>query len=183
MSTFGARLFEARKRAKLTQEELGQKVAVVGQQGGIDASYISRLERGIYRPPSREVVLGLADALGMGDKRDPNRIQFLAAADVLGVEDLEGFTLVRIEDIEAQPEEEEKAPFSLSHLERLAATGAFGSPSSLVDSQEQQAPTFEEQVRQILTSFHLPYGKRMIAQQMGLEAFRLICWGLTKVAE
>jgi transcriptional regulator with XRE-family HTH domain len=183
MSTFGECLFEARKRAKLTQEELGQKVIIVGQKKGIDASYISRLERGIYSPPSREVVLGLADALGMGDKRDPNRLQFLAAAGVLSVEDLEGFALVRIEDVGGQPEEKEQVASSLSQLAGLAATGTFGSPSSLVDSPEQQLLTFEEQARQILTSFHLPYHRRMIAQQMGLEAFRLICWGLTEAAE
>ena len=169
MSTFGARLFEARKRAKLTQEELGQKVDVGG-------SYISRLERGIYPPPSREVVLGLADALGMSDKRDPNRIQFLAAADVLSIEDLEGFSLVRIEDDGAG--EEERANANLSDVYRLAATGTFGAPSSLEGNQAQQTPAFEEQMRQILTSANLPYAKRMIAQQMGLDAFRIICWGL-----
>src|SRR2546421_5110891 len=88
MSTFGKQLFEARKRAKLTQEELGEQV-------GVGGSYISRLERGIYPPPSREVMLRLADALGMSDKADLKRLQFLSAAGVVSDEDLKGFRLVQ----------------------------------------------------------------------------------------
>jgi transcriptional regulator with XRE-family HTH domain len=80
---------EARKRTGLTQGELGEKV-------GVGGSYISRLERGIYPPPSRDVVLGLADALGMSDKADLNRIQFLSAAGVLSDEDLQEFELVKV---------------------------------------------------------------------------------------
>jgi transcriptional regulator with XRE-family HTH domain len=169
MKSFGERLLQTRKRAGLTQEELGEKV-------GVGGSYISRLERGIYQPPSREVTVKLADALGLREKA---RLDFLHAAEVGSDKDLEveGFRLVKVEDDKAV-KSNQQAISSLSPSDLLAATGTFGSPDSLVDDQEQQQPTFEEQVRQIVTSAHLPYDKRMIAQKMILEASRIICWGL-----
>lgn len=85
MSHFGDLLRKARQCAGFTQKELGEKV-------GVDDSYISRLERGVYQPPTREVVLKLADALGISGKI--RRFVFFLAAYVAGYEDMEGLTLV-----------------------------------------------------------------------------------------
>lgn len=93
MSHFGKLLREARKRAGLTQQELADKV-------GIDDSYISKMEKGIFDLPSREVVVRLANALGPSDKRDRKRIEFLFAAGVASNEDLKGFALAKIENDE-----------------------------------------------------------------------------------
>jgi|SRR5687768_4933588 len=168
MSGFERLLKEARTRAGLSQPELAEKV-------GVDKSYISKLERGVESPPSRKVTVKLAEALGIFDKI--KRVLFFLAAYVAGEEDMQGLALVRVVDDEAA-EEKGQAISSLSPSDQLAATGTFGSPGSLVGNQTQQLPTFEEEVRQILTSAHLPYAKRMIAQQMSLEAIRIICWGL-----
>jgi DNA-binding XRE family transcriptional regulator len=159
MTHFGQLLRSARKRAMLTQQELAMKI-------GIHHSYISKIEKEDYLP-SVDVAVALAEALGMSDHEE-----FLSAA-----RPLKGFKLVKAEDSKAK-EEEEQGKSSLLDSDRLAATGTFDSPSSLVDNQGQQLPSFAEQMRQILTSANLPYAKRMIAQQMGLESFRIICWGL-----
>jgi transcriptional regulator with XRE-family HTH domain len=203
MSHFGELLKKARQRTWHTQKELGEKV-------GVDDSYISRLERGVYQPPSREVAEGLADATSMSNKPVTlyvstkemdaiDRFVFLLEANVAGAEDVKEIRLVKIEDDETD-EEEDKADggeepgggrptiqkptqITAAPSNVLAATGTFGAPSSLKDDQEQQLPTFEEQVRQILTSTNLPYAKRMIAQQMILEATRIVCWGLTEAED
>ena len=112
MSHFGELLKKARKHTWLTQKELGEKV-------GVDDSYISRLERGVYQPPSREVAEGLADATSMGNKpvtlyvstKDMDAIDrfvFLLEANVAGAEDVKEIRLVKIEDDETD-EEEDKA--------------------------------------------------------------------------
>jgi len=53
---FGKRLKELRKKARLTQRELAQKV-------GIDFTYLSKLESGATPPPSEKVILELANVL------------------------------------------------------------------------------------------------------------------------
>jgi transcriptional regulator with XRE-family HTH domain len=85
MNRFGELLLIARKRAKLSQLALAKKVDV-------DDSYISRMERGVFTPPSREVVVRLAAALGISDKKE--RFAFLLAAGVASEEDVQGLKLV-----------------------------------------------------------------------------------------
>ena len=166
MTHFGQLLKEARIRNRLTQQELAKKV-------GIHHSYISKMENEDYCPSFDKAKM-LAEALSINDDEE-KYLEFLNAA-----EDLKGFKLVKVKD---EAEEEEQAISGPSNLDRLAALGIFGSPGSLADDQAQQAPAFDEQVHQIVTSFNLPYAKRMIAQQMILEATRIICWGLTETAE
>jgi transcriptional regulator with XRE-family HTH domain len=189
MIRFGKLLREVRIRARLSQPRLAKKI-------GVDKSYISKMETGAFRPPSREVTLGLADATGMSNKpvtlyvstKDMDaldRFVFLLEANVAGAEDVKEIRLVGIAEDKSLGSEQTSQKTS-TERDVLAATGTFGAPSSLGDDQEQQLPTlesFEEQVRQIVTSFNLPYAKRMIAQQMILEASRIICWGLTEAAE
>ena len=85
MNRFGELLLIARKRAKLSQLALAKKVDV-------DVSYISRMERGIFTPPSREVAVRLADGLGLSDKKE--RFAFLLAAGIANEEDVQGLKLV-----------------------------------------------------------------------------------------
>ena len=91
MNRFGELLREARKSAGLTQQAIADKV-------GVDDSYISKMEKGVFEPPSREVALGLADALGIRDGKE--RVKFLSAAGVVNDEDWEGFALVKLKDDE-----------------------------------------------------------------------------------
>jgi transcriptional regulator with XRE-family HTH domain len=102
MNHFGELLKEARKYARLTQQALADKV-------DIDDSYISKMEKGGDKPPTREVAVKLAAALGISDKEE--RIEFLSAAGVVNAEDLKGFELVKIEDGENEEEEQ----FSIVH--------------------------------------------------------------------
>ena len=91
MSHFGELLLKARQRTRYTQKGLAEKV-------DLDDSYISRLERGVYRPPPRDVVLRFVDALGISDDEE-QYLQFLAAAGVLSDEDLQDlkeFALVKV---------------------------------------------------------------------------------------
>ena len=117
MSRFGDLLITYRRHAQHSQEELGKKV-------GVDDSYISRLERGVYRPPSRDVVDKLIDALGISDK---DKIEFLLAAEVAGKKDLEGFKLEEVEDGETEEEDQASATpiYSTAH-------SAIGIPDSLL---------------------------------------------------
>jgi transcriptional regulator with XRE-family HTH domain len=85
MNRFGELLLIARRRTNLSQLELAKKVDV-------DDSYISRLERGVFSPPSREVAVRLADALGINEK--DARLAFLLAAGVAREEDVQGLKLV-----------------------------------------------------------------------------------------
>lgn len=53
---FGKKLRELRKKARLTQRELAEKV-------GVDFSYLSKIENGVLPPPSEKVILLLAEVL------------------------------------------------------------------------------------------------------------------------
>jgi transcriptional regulator with XRE-family HTH domain len=112
MNRFGELLREARKSAGLTQQEIADKV-------GVDDSYISKMEKGVFEPPSREVALGLADALGLSNKGGRKRIEFLFAAGVASGEDLEEFALVKLKDDErlgsGQSSQETSAPDTAYH--------------------------------------------------------------------
>jgi transcriptional regulator with XRE-family HTH domain len=94
-------LKEARTRAKLSQRVLAERV-------GIADSYISRMETGAFPPPSRDVTVKLADALGMSgrpvtlylSKKDIatlERFVFFLAAYVAGSEDVENIR--QLEDV------------------------------------------------------------------------------------
>ena len=85
MNRFGELLLIARKRAGLSQVALAKRVE-------IDDSYISRMERGVFTPPSREVAVRLADGLDLSDKKE--RFAFLLAAGVANEEDVQGLKLV-----------------------------------------------------------------------------------------
>jgi len=50
-------LYALRKQAKLTQRELAERA-------GVDFSYISKLENGRLEPPSEEVIIKIAEAVG-----------------------------------------------------------------------------------------------------------------------
>ncbi|MFS0841253.1 helix-turn-helix transcriptional regulator [Paenibacillus sp. 1P03SA] len=54
---FGDWLKEARTKTEMTQNELAEKV-------GVSFTYISKLERGKEDPPSEEICIRLAKALG-----------------------------------------------------------------------------------------------------------------------
>jgi transcriptional regulator with XRE-family HTH domain len=58
---FGSKLRGLRQRAGLTQQELAAKA-------GIDATYLSKIENGIMAPPTRGVVIRLAEAVKAGKK-------------------------------------------------------------------------------------------------------------------
>jgi DNA-binding XRE family transcriptional regulator len=203
VDTFGAKVVEYRERLGMLQNELAKKV-------GLSKSHLNRIEKGTRRRPKVETVLRMIKALRLtrGEAKelcDLAELSPLVLENISFEEDGQGFALVKIEEDEAEkkgartsdtsiPSIAQKAaapsskqpPLSQSDLDVLAATGTFGSPSSLKDDQEQQLPTlesFEEQVRQIITSYHLPYAKRMIAQKMSLEAIRIICWGLKEADE
>lgn len=92
MNRFGELLFIARKRARFSQLALAKRVDV-------DDSYISRMERGVFTPPSREVAVRLADALGISDKKE--RFAFLLAAGVATERDVQGLKLV--EEVTQEP--------------------------------------------------------------------------------
>jgi len=53
---FGTRLRELRIKAHLTQRELAGKI-------GVDFSYLSKIENGVFPPPSEKVILELAEVL------------------------------------------------------------------------------------------------------------------------
>jgi transcriptional regulator with XRE-family HTH domain len=117
MSRFRKLLREARKRAGLSQPKLAKKVDV-------DKSYISKLETGVFPPPSREIVLKLAAALNIREKTR-RWLEFLLAAGVASEEDIERFELVEVEDDETEAEEEE--------VDSLASE-AMRIPDSLFDT-------------------------------------------------
>ena len=109
MKRFDECLKEARKRARLSQRALSERV-------GIADSYISRMETGAFPPPSRDVTVKLADALGMSgrpvtlylSKKDIavlERFVFFLAAYVAGAEDVQAIRLLPAEESEAAEEE------------------------------------------------------------------------------
>jgi transcriptional regulator with XRE-family HTH domain len=85
MNRFGAHLRAARTRVKLSQNKLAKMIDV-------DDSYISKMETGAFPPPSRDVALKLADALGISEKAD--RLAFLLDAGAASVEDVQGLPLL-----------------------------------------------------------------------------------------
>lgn len=170
MSHFGELLIKYRQRAGFTQKELGEKV-------GVDDSYISRLERGVYQPPTREVVLKLADALGISGKI--RRFVFFLAAYVASYEDMQGLTLVEAT--------EEEAPGGLQPA--IAGTGALGSGVGLgailsrSRTGQQQTVTASQQldqnigllVEQTIDEFQLTSEMKMLAKRLILENARSVC--------
>jgi transcriptional regulator with XRE-family HTH domain len=88
MDYFGELLRKSRTDAGLTQKELAEKV-------DIDASSVSKMEKGIFLPV-RKVAVGLADTLGIFDRM--RRLYFFLSAYVAGIEDVQNIKLVEVED-------------------------------------------------------------------------------------
>jgi transcriptional regulator with XRE-family HTH domain len=78
---FADLLRKARERSGLTQKELAKLIDV-------DNTYVSKIERGVLPPPSREKVLKIADVLEITNKVE--RYHLLLTAGCAGIEDLEG---------------------------------------------------------------------------------------------
>ncbi len=97
MHHFGELLKTRRKHARLTQEALAVKAR-------IDDSYISKIETGADRTPTRDIVVQLADALGIR-RKTKEWVDFLHEAGVATKEDLEGFELVEVEDGQAEDDD------------------------------------------------------------------------------
>jgi transcriptional regulator with XRE-family HTH domain len=53
---FGLKLKELREKARLTQQEVAEKV-------GINATYISKIENGVMAPPTKGIIILLAEVL------------------------------------------------------------------------------------------------------------------------
>jgi transcriptional regulator with XRE-family HTH domain len=174
MNLFEELLKEARKRARLSQQALADKV-------GVDDSYISKMENGVDKRPSREKAVKLADALGLR-KKSRRRLEFLLAAGVTSEEDLEGFALIEVPGEEAlggvQP----------------ALAGAFGSGVGLGailaryrtgQQQTESASQHRDQtigflVDQTLDEAQLTPEARMLARRLILENARSVCEVLAK---
>ena len=54
---FGLEMKRLREAKGISQRKLGEMV-------GLDSGYISRIERGLFKPPSEEKIVAIADALG-----------------------------------------------------------------------------------------------------------------------
>lgn len=80
MEQFAKLLKVARTGAGLTQKELASQV-------GVDDSYISKIEREVYDPPTRDKVIAIADTLAITDPTE--RYRFLLSANCAGLDDLE----------------------------------------------------------------------------------------------
>lgn len=106
---FADHLKDARRRSGLTQKELAERV-------GVDTSYISKLERGVYPPPNRNVVIAIAAALGMTAK--PELLYFLLSASCASLEDLEGLDWTG-EALEVSPDELTRSPMRVPHPKQL----------------------------------------------------------------
>jgi transcriptional regulator with XRE-family HTH domain len=122
MNRFGELLREARKQARLTQQALADKV-------GVDDSYISKMEIGVFEPPSREVALKLTDALGFSNEGDRKRIEFLFTAGVVSDEDLKDFALVKLKDDEKLGSKQ--SPQKISATGTVFHTPLFISPQEV----------------------------------------------------
>jgi transcriptional regulator with XRE-family HTH domain len=157
MSRFGELLKEARKRTKLTQQELGGKIPV-------DGSYISKMETGKEPPPTRYVAVKLADALGINDKI--RRLVFFLTAYVAGDEDMEGLTLVKLADGEAEEEEEQASSTPLPTM----AHSALALPDSLFDNLGGEI----EEIKGLIASTHLTDEEEKIVKSALDTAKRLL---------
>ena len=133
MKRFNEHLKEARNRAKLSQRVLAERV-------GIKDSYVSRMETGAFPPPSREVTVKLADALGIRgkpvtlylSKKDIatlERFVFLLAAYVAGAEDVQEIRLAEFEENVPDDGEEQEGDTSTYNL----TNAAISIPDSLLD--------------------------------------------------
>jgi transcriptional regulator with XRE-family HTH domain len=114
MNSFANQLRNTRIRAGLTQMKLANLV-------GVDNSYISKIERGIYNPPARDKVLAMAEVLGIKDRAQ--HAYFLLAAGCAGLDDLE--------DLKMESNEEDVAEKSLPF-----AHGALNYPDTSVLEEE-----------------------------------------------
>lgn len=132
MSTFGERLKQARKAAKLTQRELAQRLST-------DVMNISRWERGEVKRPSGENLAALADALGvssdfllLGREPAPRRsgpppkhwAEFLRR-----YEHIDDFTEDQLDALQTFYDRQGKAPRSWTDWERLANIVRTSEPS------------------------------------------------------
>jgi transcriptional regulator with XRE-family HTH domain len=174
MSHFGELLKKARQRTWLTQKELGEKV-------GVDDSYISRLERGVYQPPSREVAEGLAGATSMSNKpvtlyvstKDMDAIDrfvFLLEANVAGAEDVKEIRLVKIEyDEKDEDETEEEDQTSAASLPGMV-NPALALPDSLFDNLGGEI----EEIKGLIASTHLTEEEEKIVKSALDTAKRLL---------
>lgn len=78
---FGLALKLARRARGFTQFQLAEKA-------GVDDSYLSKIEKGIYPPPSKEVLVKIADVLNFEDRTD--RLYFMLFAGRAALEDVKG---------------------------------------------------------------------------------------------
>lgn len=125
MESFGGILRRLRKRAAISQRELAERV-------GLHHSYISKIERGVYSPPSRDKISAIAEVLGLRPRIE--RTYFLLAAGRASLVDLQG-------DQEA-PEEEIDATLSVAPL----SVSALGLPKA----RQIEIETLVNQLRSVL---------------------------------
>ncbi len=71
---FGSKLRELRKKARLTQQEVAERV-------GIDATYLSKIENGVMPPPTKGIIIRLAEVL----KKNRNKLIDLAGKNPVNV--------------------------------------------------------------------------------------------------
>ena len=76
---FGPVIRKLREQAGLNQRELAGKV-------GIDVSYLSKIENGVVQPPSQELIIKLANALGA------DKDELLTLAEEVSGQDLDSFS-------------------------------------------------------------------------------------------
>jgi transcriptional regulator with XRE-family HTH domain len=71
---FGSKLRELRKKARLTQQEVAERV-------GIDASYLSKIENGVMPPPTKGIIIRLAEVL----KKNRDKLTDLAGKNPVNI--------------------------------------------------------------------------------------------------
>jgi transcriptional regulator with XRE-family HTH domain len=173
LTRFEDHLREDRKRAGLTQEELAQKVDASDIR--MSASYLSKMETGLLKPPSRKAAAGLADALGMSKRpvtlyvsiKDIDalrRFAFFLEAYVAGAEDVQEIRLVEVEDRQRKREEGQPSATPLptmadsavqvgdtllgttgQHIDRLIASGGFS-----IEEEDEVAAALIEMTKRFL---------------------------------
>ena len=70
---------------KLMRSEIGMTQRQLAEAVGMDNSYLSRIERGTYGPPSRQVAIKIVDELGITEPL--TRFRFLLSAKCAADED------------------------------------------------------------------------------------------------
>lgn len=108
--TFGQLLRAHRMRAGLSQHELAR-------QGGVDAAYISRLERGLTTAKSGRVHL-------------PGRVHILAMAEVFDISQAETDRLLYAAGLAPQADWQSRAEVAEGRLEMIRQT--FNAPAELL---------------------------------------------------